>query len=361
MRLARPLLFKLDPERAHELALKSLSATSAALVPAAGWLKVRDVRLEQELMGLRFPNPVGLGAGYDKYAVAVPGWARLGFGFCEVGTVTAWPQDGNPKPRLFRLPEDEALINRMGFNNDGAQRTAARLGRMRDGGGVDIPVGVNIGKSKVADLERAASDYAESFRLLRPHADFVVVNVSSPNTPGLRRLQDRDRLAGILKALIDADRAMAPERPIPMLVKLAPDLGDDLVDDAVDLALELGLAGMVVANTTTDRAGLRAPAELAGQGGGLSGAPIRARATALVRRVAKRAEGRLVIVGVGGIMDADDAWEKITAGAALIEVWTALVYRGPLVAHDIAAGLLDRLRAEGARSIAEVVGSATDG
>ncbi len=335
-------------------------------MPGQPYLRVRDVRLEQTLLGHRFPTPIGLGAGYDKYAAAVHGWARLGFGFCEVGTVTAKAQPGNPKPRLFRLPDDEALINRMGFNNDGAERTARRLAALRRGGGrgVDIPVGVNIGKSKVTELDDAPADYLESFGLLRPHADFVVVNVSSPNTPGLRELQDRDRLAAILRGLVDADRRMVAGRAgasVPILVKLAPDLTDAQVDDAVELALELELAGVVVANTTIGREGLRSPDALVAEPGGLSGPPLRARSTALVRRVARRAGGRLVVVGSGGVMDADDAWDKLTAGAALVEIWTALVYRGLTAPRDIAVGLLERLRREGARSVAEVVGSAAEG
>jgi dihydroorotate dehydrogenase len=363
MGLLRRAAFRMDPEKAHESALRALQVGGPALAVGSSWLSRRDGSVRQHLMGLTFDGPVGLGAGYDKYGRAVRAWGRLGFGFAEIGTVTARAQPGNPRPRLFRLPGDEALINRMGFNNDGAAITARRLAAARQGSGAGIPIAVNIGKSKVASLDEAADDHLASFRLLRGVADLVVVNVSSPNTPGLRELQDREHLTSILGALRDEDASMRRydgRVPMPFLVKLAPDLPDAQVEDAVDLAGELGLAGLVLTNTTISRDGLRHPSSpVASQQGGLSGPPVRARANAAVRVAARRAAGSdLVIVGVGGIMDADDAWERLAGGASLIEVWTGLVYRGPLIARDITLGLMERMRREGAGHISEVVGSA---
>jgi dihydroorotate dehydrogenase len=359
-RLARPLLYRLDPERAHDLAIR----TAAIAAPIAGRLpsplSVRDPRLAQSLMGCTFPTPVGLAAGFDKSGRAVGAWPALGFGFVEIGTVTAHPQPGNPRPRIFRLPADEALVNRLGFNNDGAERVAARLERARRRGLLGhIPLGINIGKSKVTDLDAAPSDYLRSFEALCPYADYVVVNVSSPNTPGLRELQDRDRLAQILRALIASNEERAHGRGgagVPLLVKLAPDLGLPAVDDVVDLALELEIAGLVVGNTTLARDGLASPQSLTGQEGGLSGRPLRRRSTELIRHIAGRAGGRLVIVGVGGVFSADDAWEKLAVGASLVQVYTGLVYEGPMLARRIARGILRLTNAEGRTSLAEVVG-----
>ena len=363
----RRTAFRMDPEKAHETALRALQAGGPLLVPAKGWFDKADASVHQHLMGLDFRAPVGLAAGYDKYGRAVRAWGRLGFGFAEIGTVTARPQDGNPRPRLFRLVDDEAIINRMGFNNDGAAITARRIAEARGGNGAGIPVAVNIGKSKVAPLDEAAADHLVSYRLLRGVADFVVVNVSSPNTPGLRELQDRDHLTAILGALRDEDASMRARDgrvPMPFLVKLAPDLPDAQIEDAVDLAGELGLAGVVLTNTTIAREGLLTnPADpAAGEQGGLSGPPVRARANEATRVAARRAAGSdLVIIGVGGIMDADDAWDRIASGASLVEVWTGMIYRGPGIARDITQGLVDRMRREGVGHISELVGSALSG
>ncbi|MEW6582423.1 MAG: quinone-dependent dihydroorotate dehydrogenase, partial [Actinomycetota bacterium] len=341
----------------------SLAAAAPVLARVPTPLRVRDPRLAHTVAGVPFPTPVGLAAGFDKNARASGAWPALGFGFVEVGTVTAHPQPGNPKPRIARLPADRGLLNRMGFNNDGADAVARRLERARRRGQLGrIPLGVNIGKSKVTDLDDAPADYLHSFELLRPYADYVVVNVSSPNTPGLRELQDRDRLADIVRALVESDRARAAGRggaPLPLFVKLAPDLADTAVDDVTDLALELGIAGVVVSNTTIARDGLRSPATLTDQPGGVSGAPLRTRATDLVRRVAARAGGRLAVIGVGGVFTADDAWEKLAAGATLVQVYTGFVYQGPTLPRDINRGLLERMAREGAESITEVIGSAT--
>jgi dihydroorotate dehydrogenase len=341
-RIVRPLAFRLDPERAHHLSIAALGALSPLLARTPSPLKVRDLRLERTVMGLRFPNPVGLAAGYDKSARAVGAWPALGFGFAEIGTVTALAQPGNPRPRIFRLPADQALVNRLGFNNDGADAVARRLAAAKRRGLLGrIPIGINIGKSKVADLDQAATDYLTSFRLLRAFADYLVVNVSSPNTPGLRELQDRDRLEEILRALITEN---AKGFPVPLAVKIAPDLAPAAVDEAVDLALSLGIAGMVVSNTTLSREGLMSPPDLVAQQGGLSGRPLTTRSTDLIRHVADRAAGRVAVIGVGGVFDADDAWEKLAAGADLIQVYTGLIYQGPGLARSINRGILNHLQ-----------------
>lgn len=357
-RLVRPLLFRLSPETAHNLALTGATRGARFLrTPAVA----RDPRLAQNLIGLEFRNPVGLAAGLDKFGSATAAWPRVGFGFAEIGSITAHPQPGNPAPRMFRLPADRALINRMGFNNDGAAVTAGRLVAARQHGKLgEIPTGINLGKSKVTPTERAPGDYVASLEALWPVADYVVVNVSSPNTPGLRDLQESSALASVLRELIAVNmrrsvRDQATMRPI--LVKIAPDLTDSQVDAVVDLALELEVEGVVVSNTTIGRAGLRSAPDLAAETGGLSGAPVRERSTALVRRVAERARGRLVIIGVGGVSSADHAWEKIVAGASLIQLYTALVYEGPGLVPRICEGLVDRLDRAGLNSIESAVGA----
>ncbi|HEX8358557.1 MAG TPA: quinone-dependent dihydroorotate dehydrogenase, partial [Longimicrobium sp.] len=274
------------------------------------------------------------------------------FGHVEVGTVTALGQPGNPRPRLFRLPADEALLNRMGFNNPGAEAVAARLARVR----AEPVLGINIGKSKAAPLEEATADYLRSFDLLVPFARYVAVNVSSPNTPGLRTLQDAAPLRELLRAL----RTRAAERarggaPVPLLLKIAPDLTDPQVDEAAAIALEEGMAGIIATNTTISRDGLRTPVDDLGAGG-ISGAPVRKRARTVVARIYHQTGGRIPIVGVGGIFDAVDAWKMILAGASLVQVWTGFIYRGPGIARDINRGLLAFLERDGLRSLDEAVG-----
>jgi dihydroorotate dehydrogenase len=357
-RLLRPLLFRVDPERAHRAAIAALAHGHRLLrTPAAA----RDPRLARQVLGLQFPNPVGLAAGFDKLGTAVAAWPKLGFGFAEIGSVTAYPQPGNPPPRMFRLPTDRALINRMGFNNDGASRTAGRLLIAQRRGRVGaIPLGVNLGKSKVTPPDQAAGDYVASLEALWPVADYVVVNVSSPNTPGLRELQERSALADIVRGLqqVNLRRSeLEQRREPPILVKIAPDLTDAQVDAVVDLAMELGIAGIVVSNTTVSRDGLRGDRATVAEAGGLSGRPLAERSTRLVRRVSRRAGGHLVIVGVGGIFSAEDAWQKITAGASLVQLYTGLVYEGPAVVRRICEGLLARLQREGMPSIADAVGA----
>jgi dihydroorotate dehydrogenase len=354
-RLGRPLVFRLDPERAHEMVIGGLER----LAPMAwGGRGHDDPRLAQNLLGLRFPNPVGLAAGFDKYARAVPWWAALGFGFAEIGTVTARPQEGNPKPRIVRLPDDGALINRLGFNNAGAEATAARLAAWERAGCLHrIPLGINIGRSRDTPPEEAVGDYLESLRRLRPFADYLVVNVSSPNTPGLRDLQEREALEGLLGALLAEERALAGDGvSVPLLVKVAPDLDEAALETIVGIAADAGAAGIVVANTTVTRDGLRSPPDLAAEPGGLSGRPLRARSTALVRRAARLAAGRVLIVGVGGVFGPEDAWEKLLAGASLVQVYTGLVYEGPGVARRIVRGIAERLDRVGAERVADVVG-----
>lgn len=324
--LARPFLFRLAPETAHEMTMKMLAALARVAgrhVPAPGGRAV-------SCFGVEFPNGVGLAAGMDKNAAALPAWPLLGFGFVEVGTVTARAQPGNPKPRVFRFPSQRALINRMGFNNEGAEAMAARLARWRAGGRWPrIPVGINLGKSKVTPLENAAEDYAASFRLLKDYGDYFVVNVSSPNTPGLRDLQAADHLCGILRALARENTAGRP-----VLVKIAPDLADEGIDAIVAAGEEEGVAGWIATNTTLDHGAVPPGRD---QQGGLSGEPLRARATEVVRRVAAAASRP--VIGVGGISCAEGAREKLRAGASLVQLYTSLIYEGPDLPLRIARGL----------------------
>ncbi|MFW5922622.1 MAG: quinone-dependent dihydroorotate dehydrogenase [Halodesulfurarchaeum sp.] len=344
-RSLRRLLFTLPPETAHETVVTALRLGQWGPIRAAlaDHLQVTDSRLETTVFGIPFENPVGVAAGFDKNARVPAMLGALGFGHVEIGAVTAEGQPGNPRPRLFRLPADKAIINRMGFNNAGADVIADRLSTVEP----TVPIGANIGKTKTTPLEDAASDYLYTYERLAPHADFFVVNVSSPNTPGLRELQDREPLERILGTLIDAGAD-------PLLVKLSPDLHEEAIADVVDLAESLGLSGIVATNTTIDRpADLASPA--ADQSGGLSGRPITDRATETVRFLAERTD--LPIVGVGGIFTAEDAYEKIRAGADLVQLYTGFIYQGPTVARDINEGLLDLLEADGFDSVAEAVGA----
>lgn len=349
------MLFLVDPERIHHIvfaALRVVGRVSILAHPVAKLLAHHDPVLRSRVFGVDFPVPIGLAAGFDKTAGAVNTWGQIGFGFAEVGTITGQAQPGNPQPRLFRLPADRALINRMGFNNPGAPVAARHLAEVRRGP-VSIPIGANIGKTKVVPLENAIDDYRLSARLLGPLADFVVVNVSSPNTPGLRDLQAVDSLRPILQAVQD-------EVHVPVLVKIAPDLADADIDAVADLAVELGLAGIVATNTTIGREGLRTPAEQveAIGAGGLSGAPVADRSLAVLRRLYGRVGGRIAIVSVGGIETVDQAWERICAGADLLQVYTGFIYGGPLWLYQLNAGLAERVRAGGFSSIADAVGSA---
>ncbi|MBF6328379.1 quinone-dependent dihydroorotate dehydrogenase [Nocardia transvalensis] len=376
-RLLLRVMFLLPPERIHHLVFTTLRL-AAAIAPLR-WLLSKltaadDPILRTTAFGVEFPAPLGLAAGFDKDAAGVNTWGPLGFGFAEIGTVTAQAQPGNPAPRLFRLPADHALINRMGFNNHGAARAADRLRTRRPGG---VPIGANIGKTKIVPAEQAAADYATSARLLGPLADFVVVNVSSPNTPGLRDLQAVQSLRPLLRAVLDsvADIATGPEEAaernhagprgdrhrtqLPVLVKIAPDLSDDDIDAVADLAVELGLAGIVATNTTIRRDGLATPADqVAAMGaGGLSGPPVADRSLEVLRRLYARVGDRLVLISVGGIETADQAFERILAGATLLQGYTGFIYGGLLWTRRIHRGLAARLRAAGYTTIADAVGA----
>jgi dihydroorotate dehydrogenase len=357
-RTLRPLLFALPPETAHELAMTALAPVEAVLerAPVAA---VPDPMLSQEIWGLTFPNPVGLAAGFDKNAALPHVWAALGFGFAELGTITANPQPGNPPPRVFRLTDARALVNRLGFNNRGAAAIAPML-RARLARRCAIPVGINIGKSRVTPVAEAIGDYLRSFAALYDSADYVVINVSSPNTPGLRGLQDQTQLAPLLRAIQTDNRRLAAASGVrvrPVLVKVAPDLDDAGLRGIVEVALDCEIAGLVATNTTIERRGVCADHPLAGEAGGLSGAPLRERATAVVAALAELSAGRIPIIGVGGIFSADDAYEKIRAGASLVQVYTGFVYEGPGLAHAIAQGLRALLARDGFAHLREAVGA----
>jgi dihydroorotate dehydrogenase len=356
--LIRPLLFLLSAETAHRLGMLAMRVVSR--IPGGptllSWYCGRtDPRLRVKVLGRELSSPLGLAAGLDKDAEAFEAFAALGFGSVEVGTITAQPQPGNPRPRLFRLPRDRALLNRMGFNNHGAADAARRLAqrRSRDSG---VLLGINIGKSKLAEPEQAVADYVQSATLLGPHADYVVVNVSSPNTAGLRDLQATERLRPLLLAVRQALDSASTTRRVPLLVKIAPDLADADIDAVADLALELGLEGIVAVNTTLGRAGLRSSdAEVQACGaGGLSGAPLRERALQVLRRLRARAGAPLTLVSVGGVQNADDVWERLCAGASLVQLYTALVYEGPSLPGAINRELVRRLRESGRESLAEL-------
>lgn len=333
----RPLLFRADAESIHGWTLMALRL-AGGVGPARGLLRrafcVSDPRLQTEAFGLRFENPVGLAAGYDKDGRGIDGLACLGFGHLEVGTVTRQPQAGNARPRVFRLPEDQALINRMGFPNAGADALRRVLRRRRPPG---VRLGVNIGKGRDTPLEQAADDYLDLLRTFAGLADYIAVNVSSPNTLGLRRLQAREHLEQLLHLLLKERATLGASRPVPLLVKLAPDLAEAELEDAVGAIVGAGVDGILATNTTLARAGLRSARQV--EGGGLSGLPLRARALECVRTIVGLTGGRLPVVAVGGIFDADDARRALDAGAALIQIYTGLVYRGPALVRTILMGL----------------------
>ena len=356
----RPALFSHDAEHIHEFTLRQLRRVSASeFACGAVGAFCEAPELPMDLFGLRFPNPVGMAAGMDKNAAAPAAWAALGFGFCELGGVTWHAQPGNPRPRVFRAIAEEAIVNRMGFNNDGALALAVALKDWRDRGRWPAhPVGINLGKSKITPLNSAAEDYANTFGLLRGLADFFVVNVSSPNTPNLRLLQDKSALDEILLALAAAQDSHAPK---PILIKVAPDLTSTALDEIVDLATRRNLAGIVASNTTITRPDTqdeRARACYA-ETGGLSGKPVRARSTEIIRHLYRQSRGLLPIIGVGGVFSAADAWEKIAAGASLVQVYTGLVYEGPMLARAIVTGLRRRLAEQGMRRLEQAVGCAS--
>jgi dihydroorotate dehydrogenase len=343
------LLRRLPPEAAHRAGFWLIRAAAAVPGVALALRRVlapRDPALRVRALGLDFPGPLGLAAGFDKDGEGVVGLAALGFGFVEVGTVTARPQPGNPKPRMFRFPAERALVNRMGFNNHGAAALAFRLRSLRARGGRRPIVGVNIGKTKVVPEEGAIADYETSARLVADVADYVVVNVSSPNTPGLRDLQSVDKLRPLLSAVRAALDQASPRRRVPLLVKIAPDLADADIDAVADLALDLGLDGIIATNTTISRDGLGDSAAVAAAGaGGLSGAPLRERSLAVLRRLHARAGGRLVLIAAGGISTPGDAYDRLAAGATLLQAYTAFIYEGPVWPGRVQRGLAARMRA----------------
>ena len=346
----RRAFFDVPAERIHTwvfTALRTGTAPPPTRRALKKWLAPHDPVLESTVFGVRFPGPMGLAAGFDKNGVGLATWGALGFGYAEVGTVTARAQPGNPPPRMFRLPEDRALLNRLGFNNHGAGELALRLARHTP----DVPIGVNIGKTKAVPAERAVDDYRESARLVGPLAAYLVVNVSSPNTPGLRDLQAVESLRPILTAVRE-------ETTTPVLVKIAPDLTDSDIDEIADLAVELGLAGIVATNTTVSRDGLATPGVDDLGPGGISGPPLARRSAEVLRRLYRRAGDRLVLISVGGIETADDAWDRITSGASLLQGYTGFIYGGGLWAKHIHDGIARHLHEGGFSSLADAVGAA---
>lgn len=398
LNFVRPLFFsglKADPEWMHNQFIGILANLSQrSRQPGFNWICDRlyhsynfdDPRLAQTLWGIRFRNPLGLAAGFDKNGEVGQLWGGFGFGFAELGTATWHAQSGNPKPRMFRLIDDAASLNRMGFNNQGAAAMACNLDRVgrADSATPDraIAIGVNLGKSKITELDDAAEDYRQSFEQLHDFGDYFVVNVSSPNTPGLRSLQDPDRLARIFDTLQTVNTTLKPSRPSvndsassqfqsiqskctqskPILVKIAPDLSWDAIDDVVKLAQQFELAGIIATNTTISRDNLKTQTiaatgnPVSEEAGGLAGAPLKDRATDVIRHIYRSTNGTLPIIGVGGIFSADDAWEKLTAGASLLQVYTGWIYEGPNLAKRIMAGLLDRLEAHGLDRIDQAIG-----
>ncbi|MBE9109330.1 quinone-dependent dihydroorotate dehydrogenase [Nodosilinea sp. LEGE 07298] len=367
--LVRPLLFHgvtLDPEFLHHRTMNLLTwlgqpGQHPMAARARPWLRqqfcLSDPRLAQTCWGLTFANPLGLAAGFDKDGTAAPTWPLLGFGFAELGTVTCYAQPGNPQPRLFRLVQDEAVLNRMGFNNQGSAALADRLAAYWYSDRPSIPIGINLGKSKVTELADAADDYRVSFQRLYPYGDYFVVNVSSPNTPGLRSLQAADQLGPILAALQAENSAGKP-----LLVKIAPDLAWPDIDAVVELAQAYELAGIIATNTTIAKERLKTQTLLqtgnrvAEEAGGISGAPLRQRSTEVIHYIYQRTGGSLPIVGVGGIFTAADAWEKIVAGATLLQVYTGWVYEGPWMVRRVLKGLLAKLEEHQLPSISDAVG-----
>lgn len=343
--LLKPLLFRLDPEKAHELAVDALTllASMPGLRPAmVACNRLPSSRKPVSVFGLDFPNRVGLAAGFDKNAVCWPAFEALGFGHVEIGTVTALAQPGNPKPRMFRFPEEGALLNRMGFNNDGADAVAERLVDMPAPGQRGIPLGINIGKSKVAPIDQAVEDYRRSFVKLAGFADYLVVNVSSPNTPDLRKLQEESRLTELLSELckLNEEQKEKGDSRKPILLKIAPDLNEAQLDDILQILADLGLDGIIATNTTMAREG---SFENLSEAGGISGEPVERKSTEIIARISKQTNGKLPIIGVGGISSPDTAKRKIDAGASLVQVYTGMVYEGPFLAKRIARGLAETL------------------
>ncbi|WP_291402589.1 quinone-dependent dihydroorotate dehydrogenase [Daejeonella sp.] len=336
--LIKPLLFKFDPESIHHVVtggLRRVNRIWGVKSLLKNLYQFEDKRLEREVMGLKFKNPVGLAAGFDKNATLIEDFAELGFGFIEIGTVTPLPQPGNEKPRMFRLPQDEGLINRMGFNNQGVDVVAARLKQVDRKG---LIIGGNIGKNKITPNEDAVSDYIKCFDRLFDVVDYFVVNVSSPNTPGLRELQEKEPLKHILNTLQQRNLRDGVSKPI--LLKIAPDLTNSQLDDIIEIVTETKIAGVIATNTTLSRENLNSSPNLKNQSGGLSGKPLTERSTEVIRYLSEKSNKSFVIIGVGGIHSAEDALEKIKAGASLVQIYTGFIYEGPALIKRILKGLL---------------------
>lgn len=345
-KIIRPLMFRLDPERAHDIGIMALRSGLAAPFYCHDDFGFGEI----ERFGLKFANPLGVAAGFDKNGVAVNQLASLGFGFVEVGTVTLRPQPGNPKPRIFRLQDDKALINRLGFNNDGAEVIAARLAKLQR----RCVVGVNIGKNKDVPNEDAVENYRACFEIVHPVADYLAVNVSSPNTPNLRKLQGSQVLGALLSTLQELNTKLGRK---PLLVKIAPDLSDAEMESLIDVCLSHGIDGVLATNTTTAREGLKTERAYQLTDGGLSGKPLAARSNEVISTIYRYSKGKLPIIGVGGIFTAKDAFEKIAAGASLLQAYTGFVYGGPTFAREINSGLAELLRQRGFENLDEAVGS----
>jgi dihydroorotate dehydrogenase len=355
--LFRLVLVRLSAEWVHHVAFALLRA-AMALPPVRAlsrrWLAPAGPSLQVEALGQTFPGPIGLAAGFDKDARAYEALGALGFGFVEVGTITPVAQAGNPRPRLWRLTQDRALLNRLGFNNQGIEAAAPRLARPRR-----VTLGVNIGKNKVTPAEDAIADYVTAAERLGPHADYLVVNVSSPNTPGLRALQHVETLSKLMIAVRATLDRSSPQRRVPLLVKIDPDLPDADIDAIAGMALDLGLDGIIATNTTVKPVGLLSPPDVVGDPprGGVSGAPLKARSLTVLRRLRARVGDKITLISVGGIESVDDVWVRLRAGATLVQLYSAFIYEGPLLPHRLHEGLRTRLRAAGLTAVAQIIGA----
>jgi len=369
--IIRPIFFRFDPEKVHDFTIRCLGIVAQNQLVCSVLKKIfAPDEMPVNLFGLHFPNPVGLAAGMDKNCDAIPIWEALGFGFAEMGAVTALAQPGNPKPRIFRIIPEQAIINRMGFNNKGADEIAAKLSQFnRSGFKTKIPLGINLGKSRIVPLQGAPKDYETTFCKLWEFFDFFVVNVSSPNTPNLRLLQNKENLREILHTLTSANKSLAEKhsstgnsgttaRPKPILVKIAPDLSYEAIEEALAICFECDIAGIVATNTTITRPSSSNPyvSKIYKEEGGLSGRPLKDRSTEIIRFIYKKTGGKLPIIGVGGIFTPQDAWEKIAAGASLIQVYTGMIYEGPSIAKSIVTGLRKILDNQGIKDIKDAVG-----
>lgn len=354
--LLKNLLFQLPPEQAHHLGINSIRMSMSTPILSqmlSSQLTFHDPKLEQNLFGLNFRNPVGLAAGFDKYCSFYQHYERLGFGFGEIGTITPLPQDGNDKPRLFRDPENFAILNRMGFNNGGMQKCQQSFSTKQK---PDIPIAINIGKNKVTPNEDAKDDYVKLIEGLSPYADFFVVNISSPNTPGLRNLQAKDDLRKLIEPIMEKNSQLENK---PIALKIAPDITEKELDDIVSVVLSCELAAIITTNTTIEKTNISS--KFREEAGGVSGKPVKKASNKVLKWTAERIQNRIPIIGVGGVFSADDAWEKISLGASLVEVYTGWIYKGPGLVAEINRGLSQKLKTYGYNHISEAIGCALKG